>query len=88
MVVSIGGLVARDWRVAVSSARDPLCTLDRHKQQFISGNEPASLAATLLRNTGFETRACSLCTYVLIITTDHSETAGKYLTNNLNFKNF
>lgn len=32
------------------------CALDRHKHQFISGNEPASLAPTLLRNTGFEMR--------------------------------
>lgn len=48
----------------VNIVRGPLCTLDRHKHQFISGNEPASLAATLLRNTGFEMRARILYVYL------------------------
>lgn len=50
--------------------RGSLSTLDRHKQQFISGNEPASLAPTLLRNTGFEMRTRTIYVYLcaLLIT--------------------
>lgn len=54
------------------------CALDRHKHQFISGNEPASLAPTLLRNTGFEmrTRPLYVSTLVCLWTTDDSSTLG------------
>lgn len=54
------------------------CSLDRHKHQLISGNEPASLAPTLLRNTGFEmrTRPLYVSTLVWLLTTDDNLTLG------------